>query len=662
MGKRNNRKGKILGAVSVLLCLFLVLFLSPFKIPENPLDGNRNNIFKELQSRKEVIAEKDALSAERETSSFAPDSSENSSRKQNSAEGEQTNRDTDGANNSRNGGTENTGKDGGGRAPTAEALEMVAGDRNENQYFTTSITDGETVTQAEYPFTITHLQKKLTVRRTLIYVNDKSTGAYRGAVTLPEKENHICIQVTYGKQNGESLTVKRTYVVYLDTENIVITTDLQNNSVYYTSACSFTAYGKYRGKTLSVEITADKGIQLRSQKNRFTAELKQGENTFSITCSYQGKHAGLIRTVHYQQSREALVIDTNLSDQTVSVKNYSFYAVGYRGSRRLDTKVTWNQKELKAADNDTYEASLQEGENVFKVTASDGEQTVTKTYTVTYTKKSSEDGTVPENPRAPEIFCSLKSGSTVKNKTLVFSVSGKDYQGKWLDQSYFRVSCSGKKASMIYANINQISYSVKLSSGYNTIVIVLADRDGNEAQESYSIRYTPPSDGIVGTATISVEATTIGCGYLIPPTEVAIRENRPASWQVAELLEKNGFRYESGGTVDSGFYLNRILADWDFVTPAVPSDLEALLKEEDKGYPGSYETDSLGEFDLATGSGWMYSINGKYPNYALSDCYLQDGDVLRIRFSLHYGADIGGADSWGNGGNSGDADNWGKEW
>ena len=69
-----------------------------------------------------------------------------------------------------------------------------------------------------------------------------------------------------------------------------------------------------------------------------------------------------------------------------------------------------------------------------------------------------------------------------------------------------------------------------------------------------------------------------------------------------------------------------------------------------------------GEFDFATGSGWMYSVNGIYPNYGFSDCYLQDGDVLRVRFTLRYGADIGGAMASGNGGNEGDSGNWEKEW
>ena len=54
-------------------------------------------------------------------------------------------------------------------------------------------------------------------------------------------------------------------------------------------------------------------------------------------------------------------------------------------------------------------------------------------------------------------------------------------------------------------------------------------------------------------------------------------------------------------------------------------------------------------------SGWMFNVNGDYPNYGFSDAYFSDGDV--IRFTLHYGKVIAGFG--GIGGESGS--NWGKE-
>ena len=51
---------------------------------------------------------------------------------------------------------------------------------------------------------------------------------------------------------------------------------------------------------------------------------------------------------------------------------------------------------------------------------------------------------------------------------------------------------------------------------------------------------------------------------------------------------------------------------------------------------------NLYEFDVGQGSGWMYSVNGWYPNYGCSRYALQDGDVVAWRYTCDYGADVGG--------------------
>lgn len=60
---------------------------------------------------------------------------------------------------------------------------------------------------------------------------------------------------------------------------------------------------------------------------------------------------------------------------------------------------------------------------------------------------------------------------------------------------------------------------------------------------------------------------------------------------------------------------------------------------------GCHDT-SVGEFDFAYGSGWLYSIGGGtyYPTTSLADYELQDGDVLVLRYTLAYGRDVGSGD------------------
>ena len=125
---------------------------------------------------------------------------------------------------------------------------------------------------------------------------------------------------------------------------------------------------------------------------------------------------------------------------------------------------------------------------------------------------------------------------------------------------------------------------------------------------------------------------------------------------VAQLLEANGYEYQYSGSLTDGFYLKHIIRSGITNGYAIPSDLEDALNDDGVMWTNSYRENSLGEFDFTAESGWMYSINGTYPNFGMSECFPKDGDVIRIRFTLALGKDIGGG--MVNGGSS----NYGKEW
>lgn len=58
---------------------------------------------------------------------------------------------------------------------------------------------------------------------------------------------------------------------------------------------------------------------------------------------------------------------------------------------------------------------------------------------------------------------------------------------------------------------------------------------------------------------------------------------------------------------------------------------------------------NLYEFDCGELSGWMYRVNGWFPNYGCSRYELQDGDKVEWLYTCDLGADIGGGDSTRNG-------------
>lgn len=57
---------------------------------------------------------------------------------------------------------------------------------------------------------------------------------------------------------------------------------------------------------------------------------------------------------------------------------------------------------------------------------------------------------------------------------------------------------------------------------------------------------------------------------------------------------------------------------------------------------------NLYEFDCGSGSGWMYRVNGWYPNYGCSRYQLSEGDRVEWRYTCDLGRDIGGGSAVGD--------------
>ena len=57
---------------------------------------------------------------------------------------------------------------------------------------------------------------------------------------------------------------------------------------------------------------------------------------------------------------------------------------------------------------------------------------------------------------------------------------------------------------------------------------------------------------------------------------------------------------------------------------------------------------NLYEFDVGNESGWMYRVNGWFPNYGCSRYLLQDGDVIEWVYTCDLGSDVGGGYATGS--------------
>ena len=140
-----------------------------------------------------------------------------------------------------------------------------------------------------------------------------------------------------------------------------------------------------------------------------------------------------------------------------------------------------------------------------------------------------------------------------------------------------------------------------------------------------------------GYVTVSMEKFTLGLGYIIEPVRVPIYEGTKVSEIITNLIGEGNYR--KTGTIEEGFYLAHV-KDNDRREANVP---EYILNECGDVDSGRAEEDWLGEFDYTTMSGWMYSVNNKFPNFGAAAYYPEDGDVIRWQFTVYgYGKDLGG--------------------
>ncbi len=266
------------------------------------------------------------------------------------------------------------------------------------------------------------------------------------------------------------------------------------------------------------------------------------------------------------------------------------------------------------------------------------------------------EGSTPTE-KQPLIRTNLKENGIYNQPTLNFDVWITDYRGKSLGYSSMEVLVNGRSADYI-GEMNRQTYSTELRTGSNTIEITVKDEYQYTVRKSYTVFYESGK----GTITISLEAGTIGIKYLVEPKQIDVESGVSLSYVLDEYLKSEGITYSYTGNLDDGFYLAKIHKKNLINGYKIPSDLASKIKKDELMFDeDNYESlDDLGEFDFCQGSGWMYSINGLYSSYGFNKAYVQDGDVVRIRFTLAYGKDINGYDVMA--GSYGKLDSYGKEW
>lgn len=452
--------------------------------------------------------------------------------------------------------------------------QIIPGSVTNQNYFTTSIKDGQVVEKTHYSFRIKHLVPELKVDKELIYVNQQLWPQFQGFVLLEKGENHIRIAVRYQNEENKTFMVYRDYTIYVQTKE---------------------------GPTSEPSIVPQE----------------------SATPS------------------EEISIVTNLTETTLHQEDFSFDATFVGGTKHAKMQVYQNGVPVNG--NGHYDVKLNIGNNTFQLKVYDtidgNNITKEKTVHVTYVPVATEN-------TAPKItYINVTDGMETIGDKFVLDLQAQDYMGNVIYAEGMQIVLNGVRYKYKWAN-ESISYDLKLQNGDNTLQIRITDGDGRYTDYQYTMKCTAVADGEpIGTAVISMDADVLGLGTLLEPVEVTIYQGEELAYVICRVLEEYGFECMYTGSLDGSadsFYLVRVSMEGMAVAVEIPAELQDAINAEELEWKEQRYDDSIGQFDYCQGSGWLYSVNGHFPNYSASECYLKDGDNVRIRFTLAYGKDVGG--------------------
>ena len=562
-------------------------------------------------------------------------------------------------------------------------------------YFTTSIIDGETTAEETYPFTITHQPQREPIGLA-VTVNGRELryAAQTTSVTvhLAAGANTIVVSADY-REDGGTVRATRSYTVcYAQPGELIIvakrTSDgrqLGELGTVSEGALTFTACAERDGSTYPVQSVELNGRTLAGSGDTYTAQLNSGENRIRIKASYQSSTADVTYTITYNAqafqiitSISDTVIDDNTAQSSASFEKVTVDSERYRFGLKLDRSTGREAiTNVRVSDSTGTLSLTQDSDGLYTVQMGRKDRQLyidykdstgrSKTYKyLLHFQRGAED--TPED-RQPTIIAQveadgtvigLTNGLTMKTPDLIVLVDGRSCNGQQLYANNYTVSVNGTVVSApISQSGYQFGYTAYLSNeGANTITITATDGDGYSATRSWTVYY---ENGDI-TVTVSVEATTVGLGYLVAPTEVTVPGGTDAWTVVQQVLTENGYTVSGSGSYLSAIQRSGICSGFFIDSELMELIMADGMDENGAGLdPQPCSIDSLGEFDFYRWSGWMYSYNGSYPGYGFNVCKPQDGSVIRVRYTLAMGKDIGGYSS-ANGNYGVSSGNYYKEW
>lgn len=257
-------------------------------------------------------------------------------------------------------------------------------------------------------------------------------------------------------------------------------------------------------------------------------------------------------------------------------------------------------------------------------------------------------------------------------------------KGDYSDANWQRVLVEYKngKYAIAIADPQPASEDVSVINKAVQDTIYAALNTAIDRMNAIPVLVLPPIDVVV-----SMDAQTIGLGYMIKPTIVHTTKYTQASVVITDMIKQNiqekyglalngytvkhvsepegNYAYMNTGSIGSDFYLAQVY--WpnqtnaqiaQYILDVCGDKISETQVESDK--QGKY----LGEFDYYNMSGWMYSVSNigdsklpSFPGVGAAGWRMRDGEVMRWQFTVYgYGSDLNADNSeWGSASITGDS-------
>jgi len=125
---------------------------------------------------------------------------------------------------------------------------------------------------------------------------------------------------------------------------------------------------------------------------------------------------------------------------------------------------------------------------------------------------------------------------------------------------------------------------------------------------------------------------TVRCDTILNNIDWLDPEKLPLIPETGIIYSKQGIVFNEGDSV------------FDVLLNTMQSEKMHMEFVKTPAYDSVYieGINNLYEFDCGELSGWMYKVNGVFPNYGCSQHKLSNGDVIEFVYTCDFGKDVGG--------------------